>query len=201
MTGPLVALAIPSIFIGLVNIPGVELPGIGNFTEWLSIRAVPMGDHHAEAINWALAGLGLLAAVGGLVLGWMVFSPDREGERDGFEIPLLYPLLRRKYYIDDAALGVVGATKGPVASFINWTNTYIFDAIVNGVGLLTKRLGSFVYGGIDQKGVDGVVHGLSAAADGAGSALRRMQTGRVQQYAASFVVGALVLVVVFVLVL
>ena len=40
-----------------------------------------------------------------------------------------------------------------------------------------------------------------AIADGAGSVLRKMQTGRVQQYAASFVAGALILVVVFVFVL
>jgi hypothetical protein len=53
---------------------------------------------------------------------------------------------------------------------------------------------------VDQKGVDGVIHGLSAGADGAGSALRRWQTGRVQQYAASVVGGALILIVLFVFV-
>ncbi|HLE94741.1 MAG TPA: NADH-quinone oxidoreductase subunit L, partial [Acidimicrobiia bacterium] len=84
--------------------------------------------------------------------------------------------------------------------FVNWTNTYIIDGLVNAVALLTKALGSFVYGIVDQLGVDGVVHGLSAAADGAGSALRKMQTGRVQQYAASVVGGVLALIIVFVLV-
>jgi NADH-quinone oxidoreductase subunit L len=203
MTAPLVALAIPSAVIGLVNIPGVEIPGFGNFTEWLAVRVVPMGDHHAEAINWGLAGIGLFAAAAGLAAGWAIFAKDRstQAERDALDVPLLYPLLRRKYYVDHAALGVVGATMGPIARFINWTNTYVLDGIVNGVALVVKRLGSFVYGGLDQKGIDGVVHGISAAADGAGSALRKMQSGRVQQYAASFVFGALVLVVVFVLVL
>jgi hypothetical protein len=55
-------------------------------------------------------------------------------------------------------------------------------------------LSRFVYGALDQKGIDGVVHGVSAATDSAGTALRRLQSGRVQQYAAGFVVGALVLV-------
>jgi hypothetical protein len=41
---------------------------------------------------------------------------------------------------------------------------------------------------------------LGAGADGAGSALRKWQTGRIQQYAASFVAGALVLIVLFVFV-
>jgi NADH-quinone oxidoreductase subunit L len=203
MTRPMVALAIPSAIIGFVNIPGIDIPGIGNFTEWLSVRAVPMGDHHATAIDWGLAALGLLAAGAGLVAGWLIFSRDRatQRERDSFEVPLLYPLLRHGYFVDDAALGMVGAAKGPIARFVDWTNTYVIDGIVNGVALLVKALGSFVYGSLDQKGVDGVVHGLSAVADGAGSALRKIQTGRVQQYAASFVAGALILVVVFVLVI
>jgi hypothetical protein len=42
---------------------------------------------------------------------------------------------------------------------------------------------------------------LSAGVDGAGSAVRRWQTGRVQQYAASFVGGALLLVILFVFVI
>ena len=123
-----------------------------------------------------------------------------QAERDAFEIPILYRLFRRGYYVDDAALGIVDATKGPLARFIDWTNTYILDSIVNGVALIMKGLGAFVYGFVDQRGVDGLVHGLSAGADGAGSALRKMQTGRVQQYAAAFVGGALILVVVFVIV-
>jgi NADH-quinone oxidoreductase subunit L len=202
MTGPLVALAIPSIGFGLLNIPGVSLPGLGNFTVWLATRVVPMGDHHAESIDFLLAGSGLLAALAGIALGWRIWGKDREtqAERDRFEIPVLYPLLRRKYYVDDMALGMVGATMGPVARSVNWVNDYVIDGVVNGAALITKALGSFVYGIVDQRGVDGIVHGLSAGADLSGAAVRKWQTGRVQQYAASFVGGALILIVVFVFV-
>jgi len=202
MTVPLIALAVPSVVAGLLNIPGVSWPGIGNFTEWLAVRVVPMGDHHAEAIDFFLAGVGLLAAVAGIVLGWLIFAPDRDTQqaRDRLEIPVLYPLFRRKYYMDDVALGISRFTMGPFARFVNWTNTYIIDGVVNGVGGLVYHLARFIYGGVDQRGIDGIVNGLSAAADAAGSGLRKLQTGRVQQYAASFVMGAIVLVIVFVLV-
>jgi NADH-quinone oxidoreductase subunit L len=203
MTGPLVGLAIPSILFGLLNIPGVSWPGIGNFTEWLGVRVVAMGDHHAESIDFTLAGVGLGAALLGIALGWAIWGKDRETQRarDTFRVPVLYPLLENKYFIDDAALGLAGATTGPIARFVDWTNTYIIDAVVNGVGGATKLLGGVVYNGIDQLGVDGIFNGLSAAADSAGGALRKLQTGKVQEYASGFVAGALILVVLFVFVL
>ena len=203
LTIPLVILAVPAAFAGFLNIPGLSLPRLGNYTEWLAVRLVPMGDLHAEAINFGLAAIGLGAAILGVVIGWLIYYPDAETqlERDSFEIPVLFPLLRKKYYIDDLALGIVAIIKGPLARFVDWTNTYILDLIVNGVAGLVKGAGVFVYDTIDQRGVDGVFNGLSAAVDGAGSVVRKWQSGRVQQYAAAFVAGALILVVLFVFVL
>ena len=203
MTVPLIGLAIPSLLFGLFNIPGVDWPGIQNFTAWLGYRVVGMGDHHAEAIDVGLAIIGSVAAILGLVVGWLIWGKDRSTQeaRDRFNVPVLYPLLRHKYFMDDVALGVVGATTGPIARFIDWTNTYIFDGIVNAVGGATKFLGGLVYNGLDQLGVDGVFNGLSAAADSAGSALRKIQTGRVQEYAAGFIAGTVILVVLFVFVI
>ena len=202
LTRPLVALAIPAIFVGLLNIPGVEWPGIGNFTEWLAVRVVPMGDHHATEIDFGLAAIGLGAAVLGLAMGWLLFAKDRttQAERDRFEVPLLYPLLRRKYYLDDLAWGIVGGTQGPLARAVNWTNDYIIDGVVNGTAIVSRALGRFVYDTLDQLGVDGIFNGLSAITDALGGGVRKWQTGRVQQYAAAFVAGALVLVLVFVFV-
>ena len=203
MTIPLIGLAIPSVLFGLVNIPGVELPGVSNFTTWLGVRVVGMGDHHPESIDYLLAGSGMVAALLGVVVGWLIWGRDRDTQeaRDRFNVPVLYPLLRHKYYVDDAALGLVGATTGPIARLVDWTNTYILDGIVNAVGGATKWLGGFVYNGLDQLGVDGVFNGLSAVADSAGSSLRKLQTGRVQQYASGFVAGVVILVALFVFVI
>ncbi len=202
MTVPLIILAVPSVLAGFLNVPGLKLGSFGNFTSWLGARIVPMGDYHPESINWTLAVYGLTAGIGGIVLGWLLFGPDRDTQaaRDRLEIPLLYPLLRRKYFIDDAALGLVGFTGGPLARATDWFNTYVLDNIVNGVGGAVRYAGRFVYGGLDQRGIDGIFNGLSAAADSAGSSLRKLQTGRLQQYAMSVVIGALVLVIVVVLI-
>ena len=203
MTRPLWALAVPAVLVGVVNIPGLKLPWIGTFTSWLSVRSVPMGDHHAEAIDLGLAAAGLAAAVAGLWLGWMAFGPsaaDRPN-RDRVEIPVLYPLLRQKYYLDHAALGLVWVIRRPAARAVNWVNDYVIDGVVNGVGALCQKLGNLVYGGVDQLGIDGVVHGLSWGTSGMGGLVRRIQSGRVQQYAGLLVAGLLLLAVVVLFVL
>ncbi|MDE0232152.1 MAG: NADH-quinone oxidoreductase subunit L [bacterium] len=203
MTRPLWALAVPAVLVGVVNIPGLKLPWIGSFTDWLSVRSVPMGDHHAEAIDLGLAAAGLAAAVAGLWLGWIAFGPSaaHRPDRDRVEIPVLYPLLRQKYYLDHAALGLVWVIRQPAARAVNWVNDYVIDGVVNGVGALCQRLAGLLYGGVDQHGIDGVVHGLSWGTSGMGGLIRRIQSGRVQQYAGLLVAGLLLLAVVVLFVL
>ena len=117
---PLIGLAIPSALVGLVNIPGVEWPAIQNFTTWLGVRVVGMGDHHAEGIEITLAIIGSVAAILGVVVGWLIWGRDRDTQqaRDWFHVPVLYPLLQRKYYLDDVAMGVVAGpwVRSPVSS-------------------------------------------------------------------------------------
>jgi NADH-quinone oxidoreductase subunit L len=201
MTTPLILLAIPTLLAGFLNIPGVKLPGVGNFTAWLGVREVAMGDYHPESIDWLLAAYGLGAALLGIALGWALFSRDAasQRERDRVNVPVLYPLLRRKYFMDDLAMGLVWVTKTPLARAVVWVNDYVIDAVVNGAGFLSRALGKVVYSGLDQRGIDLAVNAVAAGTDEAGSVMRKLQTGRLQQYAASFVTGAVVLVVVIVI--
>lgn len=197
MTIPLVILAIGAMAAGWVNIPGIYT----GFHHWVEERAVFQAEEAATSFDMAALIPGLIAAVLGIVLAYFVFYPDRrtQAERDRFQIPLLYPILRRKYFLDDLYwYGIVQPIKGPIARGVNWINTYVIDGIVNGVSAVTMVLSRFVYKRLDQSGIDGLIGAITAAADSAGSALRRLQSGRVQQYAAGVVVGALALVMAIV---
>jgi NADH-quinone oxidoreductase subunit L len=77
----------------------------------------------------------------------------------------------------------------------------VLDGAVNGAGAGAVRGGRFVYDKIDQGIVDTIVNGSGAAAEGSGQGLRRIQTGRVQQYAALLFAGAAILAGVFILVI
>ncbi len=193
MTIPLVALAVGAVAAGWVNIPGV----FTGFHHWVENRAVFVAEEAATGFDLVALIPGVIAGVLGIALAYLIFYPDRQSqaERDRLEIPVFYPLLRRKYFLDDLYwYGVVSPIKGPIARGINWINTYVIDGIVNGVAGVSFFLAQFVYKGLDQRGIDGLIGGVSAATDAAGTSLRKLQTGRVQNYATGFVLGALVLV-------
>jgi NADH-quinone oxidoreductase subunit L len=196
MTYPLVGLAAFSVVAGLFNVPGVFTP----FTRWLASRLHAAGDHHAEALNLVLAVIGLGAALIGIAAGTALFRRDAatQRERDRFRIPVLYPLLERKYFVDDLyQRGIVDPLRGPVARSVDWSNRVIIDGAVNFFGALARRLSRVVYGGLDQRGIDLAVNAAAAATGEAGSALRHAQTGKVQQYAAALFAGVVLLVIGF----
>ncbi|HAX81601.1 MAG TPA: hypothetical protein DCY40_03400, partial [Actinobacteria bacterium] len=196
MTYPLIGLGVLAAIAGFANMPGIYT----GFTDWVGARPFAMGDHHAEAINFGLAGIGLAMALLGIAAGTRLWKPDRatQQERDRFRIPVLYPLLENKYYIDDLYLkGVVGPIKGPIARFTNWTNTYVLDGVVNAFGAVAMFLSRIVYQGLDQRGIDLAFNAAALATGEAGDAVRYTTSGRIQEYAAGLFVGAVLLVVGF----
>ena len=84
---------------------------------------------------------------------------------------------------------------------MNWVNDYVIDGVVNAVGALCRVLARLLYAGVDQRGIDGVIHGVSWGASGMGGLVRRIQSGRVQQYAGLLVAGLLLLVILVLFVL
>ena len=105
-------------------------------------------------------------------------------------------ILVNKYYLDDLFInGIIRKIQYPIARAAYWVNQNVIDGVVNGVGIGSRKVAGFVYDIIDQKGVDGLVNAAGAGAEEGGKALRKTQTGRVQQYAA-FLFGASALLAV-----
>ena len=197
MTYPLIGLAAFSVVAGWINIPGVT----SYFTDGVGARLLAAGDHHAESLNIGLALVGTLAAVAGIAIGYRLWFADKDTQqqRDRFRIPVLYPLLERKYYIDDFYMdGIIRPVRGPVANAMNWINGHVIDFVVNGAGFLASRAGRIVYQ-FDQRGIDGAINASAGATGAAGGFLRLFQTGRVQQYAIMIFAGTVFLVAGFII--
>jgi len=184
ITGPLVFLGFLSVVAGFAQAPmlGIEL-----FADWFEPAFVSdVVTHHG--FNGALAALGMAAAVLGALVsaGYYVRNLGPRGVVERNKLAHAgYAFLSNKYYLDDLYTdGVVGSLKGPIARAAYWINQNVIDGIVNGSAALALMLGRFTYDVIDQRVVDGAVNGIGVSAEGSGSALRTIQTGKVQQYAA-----------------
>ena len=105
-----------------------------------------------------------------------------------------HTLLVNKYYLDHLYTGVIaGFTKGPLARAAYWVNQNVLDGAVNEVGLTAVKGADIVYNKIDQPLIDGAVNVSGRASLGAGGELRRVQSGKVQQYAGLMFAAAAVL--------
>jgi len=183
ITWPLMILAVPSVFFGLLNAPGIL-----KFNEWV-VFDVPGTGFHPEHHDFSLgvAAPSVLIAIGGLLLATWIYYWKRapKGLLDRQPFSGLYTFLDQKYYLDHVAVkGVAAGTAGPVARAVYWVNQNVIDGVVNGVGVTAKRfLAPFTYDVLDQKGVDGAYNGLASLTSGVGGLLRKVQSGLVQRYA------------------
>jgi len=195
MTGPLVALAIPSVLIGLVNLPLPRFQPYA-FSAW-TMFSEEYWSHHEIALNVPIAIAATALAALGIAVGRAMYR--RVPERD----PVLHmgpvtQVLRNRYYLDHLYEGViVRAIREPLARAAYWLNDRVIDRVVYLAGVGTARLARTTYELGDQRGIDGAVNGLGVSAMWSGARMRLAQSGNVQLYAGGLFVGVIVLGVLF----
>jgi len=186
ITVPLIILAGFSVVAGLIN--AVPL-GIEKFTEWFEPTFAFPHLVHAE-FDYGLAIVSVTIAVVGIgIAASLWFRREELGPFRGLTQRNAlarrgYVFLENKYYLDHLYENViVDGTRGVVARAFYWFDQHVIDAFVKGVGLVAARVGRVTYDVVDQKGVDGAINAMAAGTGDAGSALRTVQSGRVQRYA------------------
>ncbi|HEX6236053.1 MAG TPA: NADH-quinone oxidoreductase subunit L [Acidimicrobiales bacterium] len=194
ITVPLWILAGLAVVAGVVNLPEALVPGdlalrFEHYYEPVAAYFPSALDTFAHPeFSWSIAiGSTIIALVGiGLAYAWYWrgLGPQRITERS-LAARTGYRFLVEKYYFDHLYSGVIaGGTKGPVARAVYWVDQHVVDGVVDGAGRLATLFGRLVYRYVDQRVVDGVVNGSATAAGGGGQVLRRITTGKVQQYGA-----------------
>ncbi len=209
ITVPLWVLAICAIFLGFLNFParffGLELPSgvTTRFEHFVEPTFAFPQIEHPTFTPW-LAVLSTVLAVAGIATAYLYFEknkgPHGLTHRSG-AARAGYTFLENKYYLDTLYTDIIAAdTKGPLARAAYWFNQNVLDGIVDGAATVSKKVARFVYRDVDQLVVDGVVNGSGLVSEESGQFLRRMQTGKVQQYAAILFAGVVVLAGVLVFV-
>jgi NADH-quinone oxidoreductase subunit L len=177
MVVPLVLLAIPSIFLGML----LGLPiGAGLINQWLGPMFEPaeeaLGYTHESfelfGIDGQLLIIGAGAAALGVGLGIWLFGWFRRGEqrarveRYTRNLWPLYVGSVNKWWFDELNDRIFVRFGGRVAQALWWFDVRVIDGTVNGIAGLTQE---------------------------AGRGIRQIQTGRVQNYALGIAVGLLVI--------
>jgi len=191
MTTPLWILAVPTVLLGLVlSLPGpplgpiLGLHGPGLLAGWLepvfAQGTAVLGRTEAEfqvfGLDGALLGASVAVAVIGVLAAWRLFGvnlggiqwrPQPERVRSlTARVPFLYRASLNKWWFDDLNHLLFMVIGGRIAAFLWW---------------------------FDRRVVDDTVNDIATTTVSAGSGLRRVQTGRVQNYALGIAVGLIVM--------
>lgn len=208
MTIPMVILATLTILITLDNWPGFQnLPGIGEFAGWfqhliqkpaiITAAVATAGETAEHAVSHETAHtiatwLSIFVAGTGILLAYLFYyKKSLSANKVSKSLSSIYSLLRNKYYFDEfygasVIRGVLGLSRAS-AKF----DDKIVDGAVNGtakVGLYISRLSRW----FDDNIVDGAVNGTAFISELLGSRLRRIQTGKIENYVTFLLVGILI---------
>ena len=181
MTTPLILLAIPSALLGLL----LGLPfGASVLSSWLApiFEESTHALHHVEGeyqlfgIDGALIGASVAVAAIGIAIAWRLFGaeigrirlrPKPETVTSiSSRVPFLYRASLNKWWFDELNHLLFIVIGGRIAGFLWW---------------------------FDRRVIDDSVNDLARSTVGVGRSLRRVQTGRVQNYALGIAIGLIVM--------
>jgi NADH-quinone oxidoreductase subunit L len=217
MIVPLQVLAVGSILAGFLGGPAVmgELAGVPNVIEHFMEPAFEPA-HHAlgevftaavpgHGVEWALMGLSLLVAVGGILLATRFYKADFAiPSRLAAAFPGVHRTLLNKYWVDElyGAVFVRGLTIGGGRA-LHANDRFVVDGGdgevrpglgVNGVAWAVRDVVAGASNLWDRWVVDGLVNLTAFVLDNLSYAFRAVQNGLVQHYALSMLIGVFLLI-------
>lgn len=172
-----------------VNLYGKEI------AEWVSPTLTGHELEHHEHLHhvahlWAV-GISLTVAIGGIALAWLLYVRKKDvPAKIAGGLGLAYTTVRKRYYIDEFVNATVIRGTWGMVHVQKWFDENVIDGLVKTVGGLNKAASS-LSAWFDRTFIDGAVNAVALASQVFGAAFRLVQTGRIQQYAAFAVGGAL----------
>ncbi len=177
MTVPIIVLAILATVGGWVGLPAVFGENANVFARFLSPIVTPIAGQHAgheplpHAVEWLLMAVSVAVAASGLYLAW-VWWAKKGGQvpaRLAATYPGLYALVSDKWHIDEL-YGVLFVRPFEWLARVLWK---VIDVLI----------------------IDGVLNASAFLIELAGDFLRFLQTGNVRNYALTFLIGLVALLV------
>ncbi len=190
MTTPLVVLSVFALAFGWVGIPE-SFPVLGNFSSnWFHSFVghtvdLPEAVMHIE-FSWVPLVTSLAVSLGGLGLGYWAYTKPNASATDPLRKILgpAYHFLENKYYFDEAYdfLFIKPATWVSEV-FVAKMDQGVIDGILHGFGTVSFAIGTFIRTKFDQPFINEFIgDGSAEVVQIFGRKLRKVQTGRIQEY-------------------
>jgi|HubBroStandDraft_6_1064221.scaffolds.fasta_scaffold32448_2 NADH-quinone oxidoreductase subunit L len=175
MLGPLVILAVLSIFGGWLALPSFW-GGPDYFANFLGPvfgrGESAAAEAAAHSLELPLAGVAVLTAlIGFSVAFWLYIRQPGKPEQLANSLKGAYTTLYNKYYVDELYAAVI-------IKPLMWISTNV------------------LWKAVDVAGIDGTVNGIASGAKSVGDTVRHAQSGNTRSYAVWVVIGALVIIAV-----
>jgi NADH-quinone oxidoreductase subunit L len=187
MTLPLVILAVFAISIGWVGIEE-DFPLIGGvipnvIKEFLGSM---LKVHGTEIFQLTPIFVSIVLALSGLTLGWLLYRRLKANVPDPMQKILgpVYKAMQNKYGFDEFYDIVFVKTSNWISETFTyrWIDLRVIDGILHGIAALGLGIGRVFRNFFDVPVINGAGDALGEGTRGLGSFLRKLQTGRVQQY-------------------
>jgi NADH-quinone oxidoreductase subunit L len=196
MLVPLQILAVLAAIGGYVGLPHV-LGGGAWFARFLASSVGTVEPHLPAGTEVLLMIVSAGAATAAILAAYAVYV-TRRGEparRFTEKFKTLTRIVSRKYYVDEAYQKIFVGGVFSAGRAADWIDRRIIDGLVDGAARLARGVSRLAIS-FDEGAVDGAVNAVGRVHLAASSFLRRLQTGRLSNYALAVVLGALVIILV-----
>jgi len=190
MTLPLLVLAFFALFAGYVGVHP-DFPVLGallgsNPFERFVVESLP---EHIEGIafNWTPVLLSVVAGLGGLGLGWLVYGrkPLAAGQPDPLQVALgpVYSMLAHKYYMDELYHFLFVRPSQWISETFTymWLDRGLIDGILHALASIALSIGAGARL-FDRWGINYPPDRLADGVRTVGNSFRALQSGRIQNY-------------------
>ena len=182
---------------GFLNVPH-SLGGSVRFSEWLSPLLFQThaaeGVEHAPWIEYALMVFSVLWALSAGYLAWVIYGADpawTHAKAFVTRFPNLFRWVHNKYYVDEFYEAMIIAPCKRLGELLWIFDGQVVDGAVNGVAKITLFLAKISHWW-DVHVVDGLVNLVAWGMQQLSGGFKKLQSGRVQNYAFVMFLGFLV---------
>jgi NADH-quinone oxidoreductase subunit L len=196
MLVPLEILAVLAIAGGYAGLPRL-LGGGAWFGRFLETSTGPHEPHLAAGTELLLMALSVAAALAAIAAAHAIYV-KRRGEparRMAERFRTLYRIISRKYFVDEFYRKVFVGGVFALGRAADWLDRRVVDGLVDGAAGVARGVSRMAII-LDERGVDGAVNGVGKVHLSVSSMLRRLQTGRIYNYALAVVVGVVLVITI-----